>query len=398
MNLAARLRSSAPVSRVASQRRAARPHKAAVAQATNPFRSPTPPPRSRTSASAGRASCGRRRVARRLRRGDRRSRRAPRGCDRPRRRRGSCAGPAALSSRAAPRRSSWASSSRSSSASASPRASTTPRSIAFSSSRALPGHVVAREPGLRPRRSSRADCAPSSAFHLARKWRASGSDVLAALAQRRQVDRDHGEAEVEILAEAARRDLGAQVAIGRGDDAHVHLARRVAADAPHACAPAARAAACAWNSRSTSPISSRKSVPPWACSKRPARARSAPVKAPRSWPKSSDSSTPAGERLAVHRDEGPADAIAVVVHGARDELLAGAALAGDEHRRGALRGAPRAVERVAHGARSRRRSGRPSSGCAARRAGSGSRARAASSSSARCTSALSSSLSKGFST
>ncbi len=40
----------------------------------------------------------------------------------------------------------------------------------------------------------------------------------------------------------------------------------------------------------TSPISSRKSVPPLASSKRPFRARTAPVNAPASWPKSSLSS------------------------------------------------------------------------------------------------------------
>ena len=39
-----------------------------------------------------------------------------------------------------------------------------------------------------------------------------------------------------------------------------------------------------------SPISSRKSVPPSACSKRPRRIACAPVKAPRSWPNNSDSS------------------------------------------------------------------------------------------------------------
>ena len=39
-----------------------------------------------------------------------------------------------------------------------------------------------------------------------------------------------------------------------------------------------------------SPTSSRKSVPPLACSKRPLRSRSAPVKAPASWPNSSSSS------------------------------------------------------------------------------------------------------------
>ncbi len=43
-----------------------------------------------------------------------------------------------------------------------------------------------------------------------------------------------------------------------------------------------------------SPISSRKSVPPCASSKRPRRAASAPVKAPFSWPKSSLSIRPSG--------------------------------------------------------------------------------------------------------
>ena len=43
-----------------------------------------------------------------------------------------------------------------------------------------------------------------------------------------------------------------------------------------------------------SPISSRKRVPERASSKRPGLARTAPVKAPRSWPNSSDSSSPSG--------------------------------------------------------------------------------------------------------
>ena len=43
-----------------------------------------------------------------------------------------------------------------------------------------------------------------------------------------------------------------------------------------------------------SPISSRKIVPPLACSKRPMRRAAAPVKAPRSWPKSSLSSRVSG--------------------------------------------------------------------------------------------------------
>ena len=48
----------------------------------------------------------------------------------------------------------------------------------------------------------------------------------------------------------------------------------------------------AWIGGVTSETSSRNSVPPSAISKRPVRVRTAPVKAPRSWPKSSDSITP----------------------------------------------------------------------------------------------------------
>ena len=58
-------------------------------------------------------------------------------------------------------------------------------------------------------------------------------DVLAALAQRRQLDVDDREAEVEVLAEVARLDLLHQVAVGGGDHPHVDLDDVVAADAPH---------------------------------------------------------------------------------------------------------------------------------------------------------------------
>ena len=43
-----------------------------------------------------------------------------------------------------------------------------------------------------------------------------------------------------------------------------------------------------------SPISSRKIVPPRASSNRPFLSATAPVKDPRRWPKSSDSSSPSG--------------------------------------------------------------------------------------------------------
>ena len=52
---------------------------------------------------------------------------------------------------------------------------------------------------------------------------------------------------------------------------------------------------------------------------------------------------------AVHGQEGAAHALAVVVHGARQQLLADAALAADQHRAAAGGGAPCQVEDFAHG-------------------------------------------------
>ena len=101
-----------------------------------------------------------------------------------------------------------------------------------------------------------------------------------------------------------------------------------------------------------SPISSRNSVPPFACSKRPTRRRSAPVNAPFSWPKSSLSRSDLGERGAVQRHERLRRARAERVDRARELALAGAALARDEHgraRRRDLRATP--IDLLHRGAR-----------------------------------------------
>src|SRR6267378_3906440 len=55
--------------------------------------------------------------------------------------------------------------------------------------------------------------------------------VLETLAQRRQGERDDGEAEVEVLAKTLGADVLAQVAVRRRDDAHVGRDRLVPADA-----------------------------------------------------------------------------------------------------------------------------------------------------------------------
>ena len=58
-----------------------------------------------------------------------------------------------------------------------------------------------------------------------------GGDVLGALAQRRNHNRKHRQAEKEILAVMAGRDRRFEVAIRRGHDAHVDFERQRAADA-----------------------------------------------------------------------------------------------------------------------------------------------------------------------
>jgi hypothetical protein len=55
--------------------------------------------------------------------------------------------------------------------------------------------------------------------------------VLGALSQRREGDLDHLEPVVEVLPEAALLDGDGEIAVGGGDDAHVHGERFAAADA-----------------------------------------------------------------------------------------------------------------------------------------------------------------------
>ena len=68
-------------------------------------------------------------------------------------------------------------------------------------------------------------------------------------------------------------------------------------------------------------------------SMRPVRRPAAPVKAPLSWPNSSLSISVGGSAARFTATNGCRRARRVVVDGARHQLLAGAGLAGDEHRR-----------------------------------------------------------------
>ena len=79
-----------------------------------------------------------------------------------------------------------------------------------------------------------------------------------------------------------------------------------------------------------SPISSRKSVPPSHSSNLPIRWPTAPVNEPFSWPNSSLSRSDSGMAAQLTAMNLPCGAVAVLVDGAGDKLLAGAALAADE--------------------------------------------------------------------
>jgi hypothetical protein len=78
-------------------------------------------------------------------------------------------------------------------------------------------------------------------------------------------------------------------------------------------------------------ISSMKSVPPLATSKRPFLEATAEVNAPLTWPKSVDSSSSLGMAPVLMGTKGLSLARRVGVDGLGDHLLAGAALALNQH-------------------------------------------------------------------
>ena len=87
-----------------------------------------------------------------------------------------------------------------------------------------------------------------------------------------ELDRDHVEPVVEILAEAALGDRALEVAVGGGDDAHVDADGLASTPTRSNVPSCSTRSSLACTSMPSSPISSRNSVPPCASSKRPARA------------------------------------------------------------------------------------------------------------------------------
>ena len=123
------------------------------------------------------------------------------------------------------------------------------------------------EASARRRRSSCRACAPpwpqsaaTSRGMSSRRSRSGGS-----------VDRKDVEPVVEVVAEAARRPRALQVAVGRGDHAHVDAQTASCRRRARTRRSCSTRSSFAWASSGSSPTSSRNSVPPSASSKRPRR-------------------------------------------------------------------------------------------------------------------------------
>ena len=170
------------------------------------------------------------------------------------------------------------------------------------------------------------DSAQNSLHELARQDR----DVLAALAQRRHVERDHVEPVVEILAEAARGDLLLEILVGRGDHAHVDLDRLGAADALEAVLlQDAQHLGLRHQAHVGDLVEEDRAAVrelELAALLRERAGEGALLVA-----EQLGLDQLLGHRGAVHLDERALAALALQVDLARDELLAGAVLAGDQH-------------------------------------------------------------------
>jgi hypothetical protein len=171
---------------------------------------------------------------------------------------------------------------------------------------------------------------PFSLANRARKWLASSGNVAGALPERGKPDREDVEAVVQVGAEAAGLHLVVEVEVGGGDEAEVHRDLAGAADAldllllQHAQQPHLDGVA-----------DGRDLVQEEGASVRLLEEATLVGHG------AGEAALGVAEQLrfqqrlrqcrAVDGDEGPAGAVRKVVHGAGDQLLAGARLAGDQH-------------------------------------------------------------------
>ena len=218
-------------------------------------------------------------------------------------------------------------------------------SIAFSSSRTLPGQSWVEQSG---ERLGGEDLPLAGAVVVAlHEVRGEERHVLPPLPKRRDPDRHHREPVVQVLAEAALRDGAAEVLVRRRDHADVHLDRRRLAH-PADLALLQRAQELRLEAgRGLADLVDEEG----AAVRLLEHAAPGPDRAGEGAPRVAEElglEERLGDRGAVHGHERLVPAAARDVDRPRDELLAGAGLPGDEHGRVGGRDAHDAVEHLAH--------------------------------------------------
>ena len=174
--------------------------------------------------------------------------------------------------------------------------------------------------------------------------------VLAPLAQRRQVHGDHVQPVVEVGAEGAVLDGRRQVAVGGGDDAHVDAQRTLAADAQElARLEHAQELRLGGRSHLADLVEEERALVRQLELAELLRVRVGERAALVAEELALEQRL--GDGGAVQRDELLASARLPVVDGLGDQLLAGAALAGDQHGGLARRDGEHGLERGLHARR-----------------------------------------------
>ena len=201
----------------------------------------------------------------------------------------------------------------------------------FSSSRTLPGQSYSCEPTSTPS-SQPVDRRADALRMLVDEVLDQQRDVVGAARAAAARDRDDVQPVEQIVPEPAFVDQLPQVAVGRRDHAHVDLLGPFGAERldlallQHAqqLGLQRRAHRADLVEEERAAVGQRELALAWC--------RSAPVNAPRTWPNSSDSSSVSGIAAQLTATNGIVALRAAVVDRARDQLLAGAGLAGDQHR------------------------------------------------------------------
>ncbi len=172
-------------------------------------------------------------------------------------------------------------------------------------------------------------------------------DIFAAFAQGRQVDGNHAEAVVKILAEAAFGDFLGEIFVGGGDDADIHIAFFGAAeradfsflqDAVELHLHGEAHVADLVHEERAAVGGLKQAAAIFVCAGEGAAQVAEEFGFEQGF----------GKRAAIDGDEGRFGARAIFVDGAGDEFLAGAAFSGDQHAAGLRSDGFDQVEEIAH--------------------------------------------------